>query len=114
MYTPSTVSQGFIGLPPASSTVGNGATAYLTLSCTSPRNHGPENTIGALPSLNRLAINVDDGSAGRMPSCLYHFSIVFTAATFCGESITGVGPGAKTCPPCAFISAAWKKKLLYS
>ena len=108
------MSHGRIGLPPASSTVGSGAIAYLTLSCTSPRNHGPENTIGALPSLNRLAISVDDGSAGRMPSCLYHLSIVFTAAMFCGESITGFGPGANTWPPNAFISAAWKKKFEYS
>jgi len=70
--------------------------------------------MAALPSLNRLAINVEDGSAGRMPSFLYHCSIVFTAATFCGESITGLGPGANTWPPNAFISAAWKKKFEYS
>jgi len=59
-------------------------------------------------------ISVDDGSAGRILSCLYHLSIVLTAATFGGESMTGAAPEANTWPPNAFMSAAWKKKFEYS
>jgi hypothetical protein len=73
----------------------------------SPRNHGPENTMPALPSLNSEVISAEEGSAGRMPSLLIHLSRCSMDFTFGAELTVGLSFASNTPPPKPFISAAW-------
>jgi hypothetical protein len=58
-------------------------------SLTSPRNHGPEKTMAALPSLKSEVIRAVEGSRGRTFSPSTHVMSSSRALTFSGRFMVG-------------------------